>query len=48
MRSDADKLKKLKAKKEKEILQSADVICTTCVGAGDPRLKDFRFRQVLI
>lgn len=26
--------------------QAADVICTTCVGAGDPRLKNFRFRQV--
>ncbi|OIT20921.1 regulator of nonsense transcripts 1-like protein [Nicotiana attenuata] len=26
----------------------ADVICCTCVGAGDPRLANFRFRQVLI
>ena len=33
---------------EKKLLQSADVICVTCVGAGDPRLKDFRFKQVLI
>merc|ERR1719384_1872569 len=33
---------------EKRLLQSADVICVTCVGAGDPRLKDFRFKQVLI
>jgi len=33
---------------EREILQSADVICCTCVGAGDPRLMNFRFRQVLI
>lgn len=31
---------------EKKLLQSADVICVTCVGAGDPRLKDFRFKQV--
>jgi regulator of nonsense transcripts 1 len=29
-------------------LQAADVICCTCVGAGDPRLKNFRFRQVVI
>lgn len=29
---------------EREILQSADVICCTCVGAGDPRLMNFRFR----
>ena len=28
--------------------QHADVICTTCVGAGDPRLSKFRFRTVLI
>ena len=33
---------------ETRLLQSADVICVTCVGAGDPRLKDFRFKQVLI
>ena len=24
------------------------MICTTCVGAGDPRLSKFRFRTVLI
>ena len=29
-------------------LQNADVICCTCVGAGDPRLVKFRFRMVLI
>jgi len=29
-------------------LQNADVICCTCVGAGDPRLVKFRFRVVLI
>ena len=28
--------------------QAADVICCTCVGAGDPRLVNFRFRQLLI
>jgi len=27
---------------------SADVICCTCVGAGDPRLSKLRFRSVLI
>ncbi|KAG0473062.1 hypothetical protein HPP92_014919 [Vanilla planifolia] len=41
-----DMLKRLTIRKE--ILQSADVICCTCVGAGDPRLANFRFRQVLI
>eukprot|EP00897_Mesotaenium_endlicherianum_P000723 jgi/Mesen1/10651/ME000009S10446 len=46
--SDEKKYKSLKRATEREITQSADVICTTCVGAGDPRLSNFRFRQVLI
>lgn len=29
-------------------LQAADVICCTCVGAGDPRLAKMQFRSVLI
>jgi len=45
---DAAKLRALLAKAEQEILQAADVICTTCVGAGDSRLSNFRFRTVLI
>ena len=28
--------------------QNADVICCTCVGAGDPRLAKLRFRTILI
>jgi regulator of nonsense transcripts 1 len=46
--ADEKKYKALKRNNEREILQNADVICTTCVGAGDPRLSNFRFRQVLI
>jgi regulator of nonsense transcripts 1 len=46
--SDEKKYKALKRATEREILQSADVICCTCVGAGDPRLSNFRFRQVII
>jgi len=45
---DARKYRALRNKTEREILQAADVICCTCVGAGDPRLKHLRFRQVLI
>ncbi|KAF3335494.1 regulator of nonsense transcripts 1 [Carex littledalei] len=45
---DEKKYKALKRATEREILQSADVLCCTCVGAGDPRLSNFRFRQVLI
>ncbi|KAH7280363.1 hypothetical protein KP509_37G063700 [Ceratopteris richardii] len=46
--ADEKKYKALKRATEREIAQSADVICCTCVGAGDPRLLNFRFRQVLI
>ncbi|RHY34500.1 hypothetical protein DYB32_000902 [Aphanomyces invadans] len=45
---DEKRFKALKRNAEREILQAADVICTTCVGSGDPRLSNFRFRQVLI
>ena len=45
---DQRKYRSLRSRTEREILQAADVICCTCVGAGDPRLKNFRFRQVLI
>jgi regulator of nonsense transcripts 1 len=33
---------------EKEVLSVADVICCTCVGAGDFRLSKLKFRTVLI
>jgi regulator of nonsense transcripts 1 len=46
--SDERKFKVLRRQAEKEILQCADVICCTCVGAGDPRLAKFSFRVVLI
>lgn len=46
--SDEKKYKMLKRKVEREILQIADVICCTCVGAGDPRLSKFTFKTVLI
>lgn len=45
---DQKKYQALRNRTEREILQAADVICCTCVGAGDPRLKNFRFRQVVI
>eukprot|EP01133_Synstelium_polycarpum_P007457 gene7457-8723_t len=38
----------LKRAAENTILKEADVICTTCVGAGDPRLSHFSFPYVLI
>ena len=42
--NDEKKYKALKRATEREISQSVDVICCTCVGAGDPRLANFRFR----
>ncbi|KAJ3327492.1 hypothetical protein HDU76_011708 [Blyttiomyces sp. JEL0837] len=45
---DEKKYKNLKRQAEREILQNADVICVTCVGAGDPRLAKLTFKTVLI
>ena len=46
--ADERKYKGLRRALERELLQAADVVCATCVGAGDPRLANFRFRRVLI
>jgi len=46
--SDEKKYKSLKRAAENEILAAADVICTTCVGAADPRLSKLSFKSVLI
>ena len=45
---DEKKYKSLVRNAEREILSNADVICCTCVGAGDPRLAKLKFRTVLI
>lgn len=42
------KYRKLVARAEAALLKAADVICCTCVGAGDKRLRGMKFRQVLI
>jgi len=48
--SDADerRFRKLARDAEREILAAADVICTTCAGAGDRRFEGLRFKQVLV
>jgi len=46
--ADEKRYKSLKRGAERDVLMNADVICCTCVGAGDPRLSNLRFRQVLI
>lgn len=45
---DETRLAKLRKSAERSTLNSCDVVCTTCVGAGDPRLASRRFRAVLI
>lgn len=45
---DEKKFKQLTRQAEREILNNADVVCCTCVGAGDPRLSKIKFRNVLI
>ncbi|MCO5565192.1 hypothetical protein L7F22_018865 [Adiantum nelumboides] len=46
--SDERKYKALTRACEREILNTADVICCTCVGAGDPRVSKLKFRTVLV
>lgn len=46
--SDEKRFKTLRRQCERELLQNADVICCTCVGAGDARLAGMQFRHILI
>ncbi|KAL1281091.1 hypothetical protein QQF64_015691, partial [Cirrhinus molitorella] len=46
--SDEKRYRALKRTAERELLMNADVICCTCVGAGDPRLAKMQFRSILI
>ncbi|PRD24814.1 UNVERIFIED_CONTAM: Regulator of nonsense transcripts 1 [Trichonephila clavipes] len=46
--ADEKRYRTLKKACERELLEAADVICCTCVGAGDPRLQKFKFYSILI
>ncbi|WFC98755.1 ATP-dependent RNA helicase [Malassezia yamatoensis] len=46
--SDERKFRTLLKTSEREILQAADVICTTCSGMGDIRVKNLVIRSVLM
>lgn len=46
--NDEKRYRSLKRQAEKELLQHADVICCTCVGAGDPRIANMNFKYTLI
>lgn len=45
---DSKSLFKLVKNRERKILNKCDVVCCTCVGAGDRRLSELAFRTVLI
>lgn len=45
---DDRRYRKLKRQYERKLLDAADVICCTCIGAGDVRLSEMRFNSVLI
>ncbi|XP_055910009.1 regulator of nonsense transcripts 1 homolog [Eupeodes corollae] len=47
-RADEKRYRMLKRAAEFQLLEAADVICCTCVGAGDPRLKSIKFSSILI
>lgn len=47
-KSEQSMYEKLISATENDLLESADVICTTCVGARDARLRNIRFKQVII
>lgn len=46
--ADEKRYRALKKSTERELLHNADVICCTCVGAGDPRLARMTFKYVLV
>ncbi|KAL8270249.1 hypothetical protein Esti_005808 [Eimeria stiedai] len=42
------RLRALTSRCEAEVLMAADVVCCTCIGAGDRRISDFSFKSVVI
>lgn len=45
---DERRYRALRRAAERRLLDAADVVCCTCVGAGDPRLARLRFYSILI
>ncbi|ALC49824.1 Upf1 [Drosophila busckii] len=46
--ADEKRYRSLKRNSENQLLEAADVICCTCVGAGDSRLSRIKFTSILI
>lgn len=47
-RAEENRLQRLRGVNERELLHSAEVVCTTCVGAGDARLAGSKFKTVVV
>ena len=45
---DEKRFRMLRKQAERELLDLADVISCTCIGAGDPRLAKIKFSSILI
>jgi len=45
---DEKRFRMLRKQAERELLDQADVISCTCIGAGDPRLAKIKFSSILI
>ena len=46
--NDEKRFRMLRKRAEKELLDMADVISCTCIGAGDPRLSKIKVNSILI
>lgn len=46
--ADEKRYRVLRKMVESQLLGAADVICCTCVGAGDPRIARMKFASILI
>ena len=46
--AEEERLRTLWRRRELRLLEMADVVCCTCTGAGDPRLRSLKFERVLI
>jgi hypothetical protein len=46
--NDEKRFRMLRKQAERELLDLADVISCTCIGAGDPRLAKIKFSSILI
>ena len=46
--ADEKRYRTLRKQAEKELLELADVVSCTCIGAGDPRVNKMKFSAILV